>query len=320
MIQGPLPSNAYPTQALPVQQPVQQPAEYNAIKINIVDPKVNAPGAQPSSVYSYPTSPIYSYPTATQAPVQQPIPAQLPPAPQVINQQTVSQVPPSVVPEPAAPVEQTTPAPVTNSVVDVPSFTQRINSDNLEDVGKAIEEVADIAQKQSAPELLDTGLMEALLNVIGKDSSTLEAPSEKQNELRQQALEGKQLSEADAAEADRITPREMAERNKQYALFTTAILQSQLIDEFKTKNNITPDIKDLPGMEQIVSTIKDNQNPMLRASGLAALAYNARPEYKAVMKEIFELSKQDADENVQKVADEGLAKLATIADPEPAQA
>ena len=32
------------------------------------------------------------------------------------------------------------------------------------------------------------------------------------------------------------------------------------------------------------------------------------------MKEIFELSKQDADENVQKVAEEGLAKLATVMD------
>ena len=65
-------------------------------------------------------------------------------------------------------------------------------------------------------------------------------------------------------------------------------------------------------MEQIVTTIKDNPNPMLRASGLAALAYNARPEYKPVMKEIFELSKNDADENVQKVAAEGLSKLEQI--------
>ena len=77
---------------------------------------------------------------------------------------------------------------------------------------------------------------------------------------------------------------------------------------------MTPDIKDLPGMDQIVTTAKDNPNPMLRASALAALAYNARPEYKTVMSEIFELSKKDADENVQKVAEEGLTKLATIAD------
>lgn len=318
MIQAPLQTNTYAT---PVQQyayPQAQPAEYNAIKINIVDPKVNTPGSQVGSpVYSYPQANVYTYPQApAQAPVyyppvaQTPAPAPAPavPAPQVINQQTVNQVPPSVVPEP--PVAQT---PAQATTVNVPAFTQRINSDNLEDVGKAIEEVADIAQTKPAPELLDTALMEALLGVIGKDSTTLEGPTDKQKELRQKGLEGKQLTDVELAEANKITPLEMAERNKQYALFTTAIIQNQLIDEFKKTNNVTPDIKDLPGMEQIVTTIKDNPNPMLRASGLAALAYNARPEYKAVMTEIFELSKKDADENVQKVAEEGLAKLATIA-------
>jgi len=326
MIQAPLPMN---TQAMPVQpyayaQP--QPAEYNAIKINIVDPKVNTPGSQVNApVYSYPQANVYAYPQAQaqtygypaampaqtwQAPVQQ-MPAQTPvaPAPQVVNQQTVNQVPASVVPEPT----QIQNAQPTAQTINVPAFTQRINSENLEDVGKAIEEVADIAQTKPAPELLDTALMEALLGVIGKDNSTLAGPTDRQKELRQKGLEGKQLTDAEIAEANVITPLEMGERNKQYALFTTAILQNQLIDEFKKTNNITPDIKDLPGMEQIVTTIKDNPNPMLRASALAALAYNARPEYKGVMTEIFELSKQDADENVQKVAEEGLTKLASIA-------
>ena len=359
MIQSPLPAN-YTMPQQPMYMPAQQPIapapapEYNAIKINIVDPKVNVPGAQqPQQVYSYPQSQVYSYPQAQQPvygpqvfvpspvqqqaqvimpPMQQPVTPQAPvsvPAPQVINTQTINQVPPSVVaPEqtaaqapafeqPTATTAPEAPQPTAPAAtIDVPSFTQRIKSDNLEDAGKAIEEVADIAQTKPevASQLLDTELMESLLGVIGKDSSALEGPTEKQKELRQQVLEGKQLSDADMAEANKITPLEMAERNKQYALFTTAILQNSLIDEFKKRNNMTPDIKDLPGMEQIVTTIKDNPNPMLRASGLAALAYNARPEYKPVMKEIFELSQQDADENVQKVAAEGLAKLATVMD------
>lgn len=323
MIQAPS-TNPYYAPQMPV---YQQPApEYNAIKINIVDPKVNAPGAQTPSVYNYPQQSVYSYPQAQQPVYYPQQPAAQVPAPQVINQQTVGTVPPPVVPEPA-PVQQAPaaeaqqPAAPAVETLNVPAFTQRISSDNLEDAGKAIEEVADIAQTKpnEAPQLLDTGLMEALLGVIGKDSSALEAPTDRQKELRQQILEGKQLSEADMAEANKITPLEMAERNKQYALFTTAILQNALIDEFKKTNNMTPDIKDLPGMEQIVTTVKDNPNPMLRASALAALAYNARPEYKSVMNEIFELSKKDADENVQKVAEEGIAKLATIADA-PAQA
>ncbi len=340
MIQAPLPANyGYAAQMPAPQQvsyPQQQPNKYNAIEINIIDPKVNAPGTQPTApVYNYPQAPVYNYPQAApQAPVYYPPiapPAPAPtaaPAPQVVNTQTVNQTPPSVVApqpapaaEPQAPVEapkETAPAAQT---LNVPEIVAQIKSDNLQQAGEAIEKVADIAQNQpaQAPQLLDTDLMEALLGVIGKDSSNLEGPSEQQKELRQQVLSGKQLSDADMKIANEITPLEMAERNKQYALFTTAILQNALIDEFKKTNNMTPDIKDLPGMEQIVTTIKDNPNPMLRASGLAALAYNARPEYKPVMKEIFELSKQDADENVQKVAAEGLAKLETITDAKPAE-
>lgn len=349
MIQAPLPANyGYAAPApmyaqAPAPQacyPQQQPAEYNAIKINIVDPKVNAPGSQAPSPYSYPQAPVYNYPQA-QAPVyyqpqpqpqvvqqqgnvvmnQPPMPTVMP-QPQVINQQTVTPPPPSVIPPaptveapaPVAPPEATPAAQPTG--VDVAGLTAKINSADLEVSGKAIEDIADIAQTkpEQAPQLLDTGMMEGLLGVIGKDDSTLEGPSEKQKDLRQQAVSGKQLSDEDMKIANTITPSEMSTRNKQYALFTTAILQNALIDEFKKTNNMTPDIKDLPGMEQIVTTIKDNANPMLRASGLAALAYNARPEYKAVMKEIFELSKQDADENVQKVAAEGLAKLETVMD------
>lgn len=352
MIQAPLtPNYGY---AAPVSQPIAQqaPTEYNAIKINIVDPKVNAPGSQApapaaQSAYSYPQAPIYNYPQATQVPsyyppVQTQAPApqttvvqpQAPapvsvPAPQVINQQTVNQVPPSVVqpapqaeaPAQAAPVaapEAPAAQPAAVDQLNLPELVGKIKSEDLQSAGDAIEAVADIAQNQpaNAPKLLDTELMEALLGVIGKDTNTLEGPTEHQKELRQQVLSGKQLSEADMAEANKISPLEMAERNKQYSLFTTAILQNALVEEFNKTNNMTPDIKDLPGMEQIVSTIKDNPNPMLRASGLAALAYNARPEYKPVMKEIFELSKQDADENVQKVAVEGLAKLESILEPQ----
>ena len=67
MIQAPLPVN-YAAPAAPIQQPAP---EYNAIKINIVEPKVNAPGSQQpaQSVYGYPQAPIYNYPQATQAPV-----------------------------------------------------------------------------------------------------------------------------------------------------------------------------------------------------------------------------------------------------------
>ena len=344
MIQAP--QNYYQPTAAPVAATKPQ-SQYNAVKIDIIEPKVNAGDSQVSP-YAMPQASLYNMPQASayapaqttatippvySAPVQTAAPAYTQPAPQIVNQQNISQpqaaapaaapAQPEPVVQPAqeqpvaaATAEAVPPAPAAEpvSTVDVAGLTEKIKSDDPEAAGKAIEDVALVAQNNPAEavQLLDTNLMEGLLGVIAKDTASLQGPTPKQIELRQQIMAGKNLSEADTAEAKTVTPLEMAERNKQYALFTVAILQNLLVNEFKKTNNTTPDIKDLPGMEQIVSTIKDNPNPMLRASGLAALAYNARPEYKPVMKEIFELSKNDADENVQKVAAEGLSKLDQI--------
>ncbi len=311
----------------PVQQPqYRQQPQVNAVNIQIFDPKSFA---QPQSAYDMPTSSVYNVPTATAYPPAQP-PVPVPPP--VVNTQNVNPpVPPSVIPTatppqqpatpqapqntqpPVTPPQAPTPAPQAPTL-DTKAMAAEVKSDNLETAGAAIEKIADIAQHnpQEAKQLLDQELMESLLGVIAKDTSNLQDATPKQLELRQQLLEGKTLTPEETAEAQKISEKEMADRNKQYALFTVAILQDLLVKEFQAQNNVTPDIKDLPGMEQIVSTIKDNSSPMLRASGLAALAYNARPEYKPVMEEIFNLSKQDEDPNVRKVAEDGLAKLAEI--------
>lgn len=305
----------------PVQQPqYRQQPQVNAVNIQIFDPKSFA---QPQSPYDMPTQSVYTVPTQsvyTPAPQQAPVPV----PPPVVNTQNVNPpAPPSVIPpqqptqqapvqQPAAPQapEQAPAAPT----LDTKAMAAEVNSNNLETAGAAIEKIADIAQHnpQQAKQLLDQELMESLLGVIAKDTTQLQDATPKQLELRQQLLEGKTLTPEETAEAQKISEKEMADRNKQYALFTVAILQDLLIKEFQAQNNVTPDIKDLPGMEQIVSTIKDSSSPMLRASGLAALAYNARPEYKPVMEEIFNLSKQDEDPNVRKVAEDGLTKLAGI--------
>lgn len=307
----------------PVQQPqyrAQQP-QVNAVNIQIFDPKSFA---QPQSAYSMPTGSVYDVPNQSVYTPATPVPGPVPPPPVVNTQNVNPPVPPSVIPPapeaPQAPQSgtvtppqepaQTAPA----STIDTKAMAAEVKSDNLETAGAAIEKIADIAQHNpaEAKQLLDQELMESLLGVIAKDTTQLQDATPKQLELRQQLLEGKTLSAEEMTEAQKISEKEMADRNKQYALFTVAILQDLLVKEFQAQNNVTPDIKDLPGMEQIVTTIKENSSPMLRASGLAALAYNARPEYKPVMEEIFNLSKQDEDPNVRKVAEDGLAKLAEI--------
>ena len=332
MIQAP---QAYtPVQQQPLYR--QQP-QVNAVNIQIFDPKSFA---QPDPTYAMPTNSVYTVP---QQSVYNPAPtvAQTPPAPPVpvpppvVNTQNVNPPAPSVIPQQpqptpapaqpqAAPQTQTpeqpvTPPPAPQPTAAAPSFNtkglaQDVKSDNLETAGAAIEKIADIAQHNpnEAKQLLDQELMESLLGVIAKDTTQLQDATPQQLQWREELLQGKTLTPEQTAEAQKISPKEMADRNKQYALFTVAILQDLLVKEFQAQNNVTPDIKDLPGMEQIVSTIKDNSSPMLRASGLAALAYNARPEYTPVMKEIFGLSEQDEDPNVRNVASDGFEKLANI--------
>ncbi len=332
MIQAP---QAYtPVQQQPLYR--QQP-QVNAVNIQIFDPKSFA---QPDPTYAMPTNSVYTVPQqsvynpaqpASQTPPAPPVPVPQPvvntqnvnpPAPSVIPQQpqpTPAPAQPQAAPQTQTPEQPVTPPPAPQPTAAAPSFNtkglaQDVKSDNLETAGAAIEKIADIAQHNpnEAKQLLDQELMESLLGVIAKDTTQLQDATPQQLQWREELLQGKTLTPEQTAEAQKISPKEMADRNKQYALFTVAILQDLLVKEFQAQNNVTPDIKDLPGMEQIVSTIKDNSSPMLRASGLAALAYNARPEYTPVMKEIFGLSEQDEDPNVRNVASDGFEKLANI--------
>ncbi len=332
MIQAP---QAYtPVQQQPLYR--QQP-QVNAVNIQIFDPKSFA---QPDPTYAMPTNSVYTVPQQSvynpaqpdsQTPPAPPVPVPPPvvntqnvnpPAPSVIPQQpqpTPAPVQPQAAPQTQTPEQPVTPPPAPQPTAAAPSFNtkglaQDVKSDNLETAGAAIEKIADIAQHNpnEAKQLLDQELMESLLGVIAKDTTQLQDATPQQLQWREELLQGKTLTPEQTAEAQKISPKEMADRNKQYALFTVAILQDLLVKEFQAQNNVTPDIKDLPGMEQIVSTIKDNSSPMLRASGLAALAYNARPEYTPVMKEIFGLSEQDEDPNVRNVASDGFEKLANI--------
>ena len=328
----PAQQQAYAPAAQPGQPVHQMPAtEYNAVNIKIVDPKVLTQGTQQSGTYSYPTNSVYDPNSQAPAPVYYP-PIQQPPVqvpPPVINtQNNAPTVPPSVIPTqqpvpqtPAAPAENPTveavpqPTPAqSNASFNVDELTKAIKSEDLEQSGAAIEKVADIAQSNpaEAPLLLDKDLMESLIGVLAKDTEQLPGPTEKQKDLRNKLLEGQTLTPDELAEAQTVTPQDILDRNKQYALFTISIIQNLLISEFQKQNNVIPDFNNLPGMDQIVNTIKDNNNPLLRASGLAALAYNSRAEYKPIMEEIFQLSTTDADASVRKVANDGLNKLKEI--------
>lgn len=310
---------------VPTVQPQQayaaQPS-YNAVKIDVHNPQVNTPGATPTQVPSYVTAPVYNVPSASvyempqqsvygpQQNFNQPPVAQQPSVPQpvVVNPQTA--------PAPTQPVEVKAPEAAAPQM-DLNAFLGKLTSENFDEQANAMESIAEIAQNtpQKATELLDTRIVDTLLGIMQKDTSKLQGPTQKQLEIREKIMKNETVTDAEKAEAETITPMEKAETNKQYAMYTTAILQNLYISEIQKMNNTVVPLTELPGAAGIVEQVKSNPNPIVRASGIDALSYVQRPEYKQDLTTIFNIAKNDQDKTVQDAASKALEKLAQLQAP-----
>ena len=364
MIQAPNLVNPY---LQPQMQPIPQYSQaalpapnYNAVKIDVHNPSVSAPGvgqvamnvpqyAQPTMpYYAYPQAQLYQYPQAQNQPYympQQPVISQpsMPAAPvqpqtapepakviepaavqavapqQVIQQQNIN-APAPVVTQPAAEkpaetpkVEIETPVPMTPQV-DLNGFIAKLTNPDYEVQANAMEEIANMVKDdpQKATELLDEKVVNALNTIINTDSSKLAGPTNEQIAAREKLMKGEQLSEADKKLATTITPMEQAERNKSYAMFTSAIMQKLYGEEVAKLTGATVPLTELPGAVTIVEQLKNNPNPMVRTSAIEALSYIQHPEYKQDLNTLFTIAKNDQDKNVQDAATAALAKLDQI--------
>ena len=349
MNQVPIMQPVYPVQAPNYALP-QQP-NYNAVKIDIHNPSVGtgmAPcqGYQPqyapvnAPIYNYPQAPIYcpcpQAPAVTQAPVYypgQPMPApvqypqapvQYPTQPVAIDQQNINYpqpvpvppIPPAEVPAPKvsnAPAIEA-PKPV-EPALDLNGFISRLANPDFEGQAAAMEEIADIVntQPEKAPELVDKQVFKALNDIISFDSSKVEGPSQKQVEIRQKLVQGEKVSDEDKALAETYSPKEMAERNKSYALYSIALLDKVYAKEVKKLNGNTIPLTDLPSAVDVVNQLKDNPNPMVRESAIEALSYIQDPEYKKDLTTLFTVAKNDQDASVANAAQAALDKLEKVA-------
>lgn len=355
----------------PQTPPITIQPNYNAVKIDIHNPQVNAPNSQAPAdcskcctppekepvtapIYSYPQAPVYEVPKQSvyqpqQQPVAEPpvvkeVPATTPvvPAPVIIplmvNQKSTEPVPTKVAP--TSPVASTAPvaaAPVVTPVspvaaaaqtvevktpevikpqLDLNEFINKLTSPDYEVQATTMESIADLAQNspQKATELIDVKVIDSLLNIMQADTSKLAGPTAQQIDIRNKIMSGKTVTEAETAEANKMTPMELAEKNKQYSMYTVAILQKLYTSEIEKINNAVVPLTELPGAAGIVEQTKNNPNPMVRTSAIEALSYIQRPEYKQDLTTIFTIAQKDKDANVQKAATKALEKLAQVAD------
>lgn len=306
-----------------VQPEVKQETQKNTVQPQVVQqqPQVVKPEVKTAQAVQPQVMPVPVVP----APAPQPQPQ----IQQVINngvptQQTIQQTPvtpteqtsvasqPAVqpVPQPEVKTAQTVEPNKTMPQADISPVLRGLQSNNLAEQSDALSKIGEVAENpQEVKKYLETSVLDALLGILNSDTSNLPGPTPAQIEARTKWMNEKPLSDAEKQSAMTLAPQEVADRNKQHALYSISILQKALANEVEAKTGEKLSLEKLPAIDQVVNVVKSNPNPLLRASAIVALAHLNKDEYKPVLSEIFTLAQNDQDPNVKQVATEALAKL-----------
>ena len=268
---------------------------YNAVQINLDTPTLNAPQ----------TPYYYDYPQANGQPYYPPVQPQQPQPQQPVNVPQPQTEQPQQTQQPQAPADVNAPngtsTPAANNV-DMNQVLANLSSPDLDKQAIQLEEIASkgLKNEADAAPYVQEDVVQKLIDIVNVDSTKLAGPTEQQIQLREKVAQndmaiynaqqaGKDPSTVELPNkltpdeeklAAEQTPLEKAERNKEYALFTMAVLQKTYGDTIeKETGNVVP-LTDLPGAAVVVDELKGNQNPAIRSAAVDALRHIQRPEYK----------------------------------------
>ena len=198
--------------------------------------------------------------------------------------------------------------------VKVQSFTAGLNSDDMNVQAKTMNDICDAAKSdpQIAKALQSNEIYDALINIINKDVSGLQGPTDeilaKRQELFSKATTPEQQAEA---YAQTMTEQEAFTLHQREALFTMAVLQNAII-KLGEEAGKEVQIQTIPAIDTVVETVKSNPEPIMRAGAIQALSHIARPYFKPELEQIFTIAASDADPGVQEIANAANEQLAKI--------
>ena len=212
--------------------------------------------------------------------------------------------------------------------VDIPLVISNLTNEDFDVQAQQMEEIARVALDDSnnAIPYIVRDVFSSLIDITKKDSAELAAPTDEQIQARRKVIanfvsmeNGKannqpvklpySITEKDVALANTIAPMEQAERNKEYALYTMAILAKVYTDEIeKQTGNIVP-MTDIPGTAAIVDSLRYNPNSGVKIASIDALRHIYRPEYKEEMSTLFTLAQADTNPEVAIAATRALDKI-----------
>lgn len=208
--------------------------------------------------------------------------------------------------------------------VDVIKVVSNLKSQNYDKQAEQMEVIAKNAAEGDSKVLpyIVTEVFAALIDIVKNDTSDLAMPTQAQIETRKKAMinevvkeqskldnpEAKdvelpyELTKEEIVQAMELSPLEQAERNKEYALYTMAILAKAYTNEVeKITGNVLP-ITDLPGVSNIVDALRYSENPGVKVAAIEALNYINRKEYNEELESVFKLAAKDENKHVAEAA------------------
>ena len=316
---------------------------YNAVKIDIDNPKVNTNTKQ---IYDYPEAEsIVTYDMLAFAPVEKndkkpednaesiEVPApnfttleaektdlaekKTPDSVSKLsfraNEQQVQK--PEIVPsEPIVPL------------VDISLVSENLASSDKDIQAQQMEEIVRLAlmEPDKAKEYLVSDVFTGLINISQEDATKLAPPSQQQIEARQKLIANimaiekdknainnlpYKMSDEEIAVATKLSQMELTERNKEYAITALGALAELFIEDYQAKEGRVVPITDAPGVSAIVNALRKDPDSGVKLAAIDALRHIQRPEYKDELAALYKLAQSDPNPHVSRAAEKSLAEL-----------
>ena len=210
--------------------------------------------------------------------------------------------------------------------VDIALVTENLASKDKDTQAQQLEEIVRLAimEPEKAKEYLVSDVFSGLIKITEEDATKLPAPTKEQIEARKKlisnilAVEKDKnainnlpfpMSDEEIAFATNLSPMELTERNKEYAITALGALAELFIEDYQAKEGKVVPITDAPGVAAIVNALRKDPDSGVKLASIDALRHIQRPEYKEELSALFALAKTDPNPNVSRIAERAISEL-----------
>ncbi len=210
--------------------------------------------------------------------------------------------------------------------IDIALVSDNLASEDKDVQAQQMEEIVRLAilEPEKAKDYLVSDVFTGLINITNEDATKLTPPSQQQIEARQKLIANImavekdknainnlpfKMSDDEIALATKLSPMELTERNKEYAITALGALAELFIEDYQAKENRIVPITDAPGISAIVNALRKDPDSGVKLAAIDALRHIQRPEYKEELSALYTLAQADTNPNVSRTAERALAEL-----------